>query len=66
MAGEELEVWAALVVEAETEMKGQLVEAAWVAAWVMKLGVFQEGGPQEEVLRVEDLKEGDPEGGQLV
>lgn len=66
MAGEELEVWAASVVEVETEMKGQLVEAALVAAWVRKPGVFPKGGLQEEVLRVEDLKEGDPEADQLV
>lgn len=54
------------MVEVETEMKGQLVEAAWVAAWVTKPGVFLKVGLQEEVLRVEDLKEGDPEAGQSV
>lgn len=52
MAGEELEVWAALEVEGETELEGQLAEAAWEAAWVMKPGASL----QEVLLRVEDLK----------
>lgn len=52
MAGEELEVWAALEVEAETELEGQLAEAAWEAAWVRKPGASL----QEVLLRVEDLK----------
>lgn len=38
-AGVELEVWAASVVGVGTELKGQLVGVAWVAAWVMELGV---------------------------
>lgn len=61
MAGEELEVWAALEVEAETELEGQLAEAAWEAAWVRKPGASLQVELQEVLLRVED-----PEGGQLV
>lgn len=52
MAGEELEVWAALEVEAETELEGQLAEAAWV----MKPGASLQVELQEVLLRVEDLK----------
>lgn len=35
MAVRELEGWAALVVGVGIESKGELVGAAWVAAWVM-------------------------------
>lgn len=42
-AGVELEVWAASVVGGGAELKGQQVEAAWVAAWVMEPGVSLQG-----------------------
>lgn len=38
-AGVELEVWAASVLGAGTELKGQLLGAAWVAAWMMEPGL---------------------------
>lgn len=57
VAGEELEGWVALAVGAETELKVQLPEAAWVAAWMTGPGVSLQGGLREVVLRVEDLSE---------
>lgn len=52
MAGAELEVWVALVEGVGTALKGQLVGAAWVAAWVMEPVVSL----QRVALRVEDLR----------
>lgn len=59
VAGEELEVWAASEVEAETELKGQVVEAAWEAVWVMGPAVSLQVQLQEVALQAEDLKKGD-------
>lgn len=56
MAAVELEVWAASVVGVGTELEGQLVGAAWVAAWVMEPGVSLQGALTME----------DPEAGQSV
>lgn len=61
MVGVELEVWAASVVGVGTELQVQPVGAAWVAAWVMEPGVSLQGALQEE-----DLRERDPEAGQMV
>lgn len=58
MAGAELRVWAAWVLGVGTELSGQLVGAAWAAAWVMEPGVWLQGARREE-----EPREGDPEAG---
>lgn len=58
MAGEELEVWAALVVGAGPEPRARLAGAAWVAALKMEPGAWGlQGALLEVVQRVEDLRE---------
>lgn len=52
VAGEELQVWAALAVGAGPELKELRVAAAWGAAWVTEPVVSL----QEVVLRVEVLR----------
>lgn len=50
-------MWAASVLVAGTELKGQLVGAAWVAAWGKEPGVSLQGALQDAVPREGDLSE---------
>lgn len=57
MAGEELEVWAALVVGAGPEPRGRLAGAAWAAALKTEPGVLLQGALLEVVQRGGGLRE---------